>query len=236
MARKESIMRYLTVALLMTCLSACVGPKGSYIPTVENISRPALGSIHTAPVGEEMLAQGTLAEVDGIELPEDNRIRGYTLSPGFYPMISDDGEVTYHSYRYGDPLGDGFGALKVGALMDPPKNIQASRTEQKICVVTVFGMKACDTEKPYLRVKRPVLSDNHFQQTLIYNGKSGSKINVAYREFSGSVARPAFSNTVEYDLSDSNIIAYKGARIRVIEATNEAITYEVISNFNSARK
>jgi hypothetical protein len=226
-------MRYLVVIAVGACLSGCVGPKGSYTPTIQNISRPALGSIHTAAVGEEMVAQGTLSELDGVELLKENRIRGYTLSPGFYPMTSDDGEVTYHSYRYGEPMGDGFGALKAGALVDPPKDIQASRTEQKICVVTVFGMKGCDTENPYRRVKRPVLSENHFQQTLIYNGKSGSKINVAYREFSGSVARPAFSNAVEYDLSDSSVIAYKGARVRVIEATNESITFELLSNFNS---
>ncbi|MBL4896767.1 MAG: hypothetical protein JKY75_07850 [Erythrobacter sp.] len=228
-------MRYLMVLVVATCLSACVGPKSSYTPIVQNISRPSLGELHSAAVGEEMLAQGTLAEVEGVELEQQNQIGGYTLSPGFYPMTADDGDVTYHAYRNGSPIGDGFGALKVGFLMDPPKNIQASRSEQKICVVTAFGLKTCDTEHVYRRKSRPVLSDNHFQQTLIYNGKSGSKINVAYREFSGSVARPAFSNAVEYDLSESNIIAYRGARIRIVDATNEAITYEVLSNFNSGQ-
>ncbi|MGE3745165.1 MAG: hypothetical protein AB7G25_05535 [Sphingomonadaceae bacterium] len=211
--------------------SACVGPKSTYSPAVENISRPPIGVLSKAAVGDEMIAQGTFSEIEGILLPEQNIIGGYTLSAGFYPMAANDGPVTYHSYRLGDPLGDGFGALKKNFLMDPPKNIQASTSEQKICVVTAFGLKTCDTEHGYRRVKRPVSSENHFQQTLIYNGRSGSKINVAYREFSGSVARPAFSNAVEYDLSVSDVIAYKGAKLRIVDATNEAISYEVISNF-----
>jgi len=69
---------------------------------------------------------------------------------------------------------------------------------------------------------------------LIYSGKVGNKINVAYREFSNNLARPAFNNTVQYDLDESNIIGYKGARIEVIEATNEYIKFKVLLNFNKA--
>jgi hypothetical protein len=49
--------------------------------------------------------------------------------------------------------------------------------------------------------------------------------------FSSSAARPAFGNDVEYDLSIDNIIAYKGAEIKVIEANNKKITYIVNKNF-----
>lgn len=82
--------------------------------------------------------------------------------------------------------------------------------------------------------KRPLASNDSFQQTLIYSGKVGDKINIGYREFSGNLARPAFNNNVEYDLSDSMLIAYKGARIEVLEANNQFIKYRVIENFNKA--
>ena len=78
----------------------------------------------------------------------------------------------------------------------------------------------------YEKKKYPVTNSDSFQQTLIYSGKVGDKINVGYREFSSNVARPAFNNEVEYDLSESKIIGYKGARIEVIEATNEYIKYK----------
>jgi len=72
---------------------------------------------------------------------------------------------------------------------------------------------------------------NHFQQTLIYNGKIGNRITLGYREFSGDVARPAFSNEVSYDLSESAILGYKGARVEVVKATNTEITYKILSGF-----
>ncbi len=42
------------------------------------------------------------------------------------------------------------------------------------------------------------------------------------------MARPAFNNNVEYDLSESPIIGYKGAKLEVIEANNQFIKYRVI--------
>ena len=77
-----------------------------------------------------------------------------------------------------------------------------------------------------------MVTEDSFQQTLIYSGRVGDKINVGYREFSNSMARPAFNNDVEYDLSESRIIGYKGARLEIIKATNESIKYRVLNNFN----
>lgn len=69
------------------------------------------------------------------------------------------------------------------------------------------------------------------QQTLLYNGKIGNRITLAYRELQNNIARPAFSNSVEYDLSESNVIGYKGARLEIIKATNTEITYRILSDF-----
>jgi len=59
---------------------------------------------------------------------------------------------------------------------------------------------------------------------------------VSYREFSDHHARTAFTNTAEYDLSESKIIGYKGALIEVLEATNQHIRYRVLRNFNEAQQ
>ena len=60
------------------------------------------------------------------------------------------------------------------------------------------------------------------------------KIIVHCRIGSLEVARPAFANSVEYDLNDSKIIGYKGARLEVISADNQSIKYKVLQNFNQA--
>lgn len=76
------------------------------------------------------------------------------------------------------------------------------------------------------------VSEDNFQQTLIYLGKSGQTIKLAYREFNEDFIRPAFSTEVSYDLSETNIIGYMNCKIEIIEATNSYIKYKVINNFN----
>ena len=78
-----------------------------------------------------------------------------------------------------------------------------------------------------------MVGPNNFQQSLLYSGRVGDHIKISYREFSGDMARPAYSNDVEYDLSSSDTVTYKGARLRVLKADNEGITYVLISNFNT---
>lgn len=56
-------------------------------------------------------------------------------------------------------------------------------------------------------------------------------LNISYREFSNSLARSAFNNDVEYDLSVSNIIDYNGASVEIIDADNSGITYKLLKNF-----
>ena len=43
--------------------------------------------------------------------------------------------------------------------------------------------------------------------------------------------RSPFSQEAQYDLKVGDIIGFKGARIKVIEATNTALVYEVVNNF-----
>ena len=96
----------------------------------------------------------------------------------------------------------------------------------------IGGAGGCRDGLQFEKRNWTVAGSNSFQQTLLYNGKVGNKINIAYREFSSDLARPAFNNDVEYDLSESNQIGYKGALLEVIEANNQMIKYKVIKNFN----
>lgn len=70
-----------------------------------------------------------------------------------------------------------------------------------------------------------------FDRNLIYNGRSGDAVKFLYREFSGSTNRQAFQQEVTYDLKIGEIIGFKGARFRIIEADNIGIKYQVIESF-----
>jgi hypothetical protein len=176
--------------------------------------------------------QGIYTEHDAIYLQEGGKISwGYELTKGYYLKTGEDEESEFYRPSGGSETGHVIKA----ALADNWQSIQAYKNENKLCVVTVFNVHTCRSEVSFERRKRPALGSDAFQQTLIYNGRVGNKINIGYREFSNNLARPAFNNNVEYDLNQSMTIGYKGARIEVIEATNEYIKYKVLSNFNKAQ-
>jgi len=212
-------------------LSACVSPKYNYAPVAVSLSEPPIGSVNTSQVGDVMLRQGKYKEHDAIYL--QNQVDAgwaYTLYPGFYLKHGEDESAEYY-YPSG---GEDSGRVDKAALADNWKSIMAKKEERVLCIITVFNVAACGDESSIEKRRKPVLTQDSFQQTLIYNGRVGNKINVGYREFSNSLARPAFNNNVEYDYSESKIIGYKGAQLEVIEATNQYIKYKVFRNFNDA--
>lgn len=74
-------------------------------------------------------------------------------------------------------------------------------------------------------------TDNSFQQTIEYAGKSGTTLKFIYTEFINDFARDAFTREFTIDLEEGNIGAYKGAVFEVIDATNSSITYKVKRHF-----
>lgn len=209
------------------CLSAlsasCVAVKRNAVPViVEEISEPEVGATVTVGVGEQMVRQGTLYAEDVLTILEQVDGGFYTIPAGEYPKVGSD--ETYEFYDKG--------GIRSNGLADPPSAIAVPRGQgQALKVVTVFGGTA-DYEAVFRVGTRYSPRHDSFQQTLIYSGRVGNRVNIGYREFSNNVARPAFNNDVEYDLDDSDTIGYKGARLQIISASNSQIVFKLLSNFN----
>jgi hypothetical protein len=222
------------MVLALTLLVGCATPQHNYQPQSVEISEPALGSVNTAAVGDELLRQGHYADVDAIHLEKPVTIGGlgakYTLAAGHYLKIGDGPEGDFYSPGSGTITTSGI------ARADTVQAILVPKDGNGLCIVLAGTAKACSHEGVLAtHIHAKTAGRDSFQRTLIYNGKVGGKINIAYREFSGDFARPDFSNNVEYDLGESNLIAYKGAELEVLEATNQFIRYKVIRNFNRAQ-
>jgi hypothetical protein len=76
-----------------------------------------------------------------------------------------------------------------------------------------------------------IVNETNFKQELVYNGKSGDIARFLYREYSGNMARPAFTQELTYDLSASKIIGFREVRLQVLATSNTSIKYKVISGF-----
>ncbi len=71
----------------------------------------------------------------------------------------------------------------------------------------------------------------NFRQVLIYNGRVGNYVKFLYREYKHNLSRPAFTQEIQYDITESNEIGFKGVRLIIVEATNREISYKVIKPF-----
>jgi hypothetical protein len=217
--------------LLALSMGACATPAYNYQPVTREISEPPLNVVTVAAVGDSMVRQGRFIEHDGIRLSEKLSVgvlAPYTFSPGDYLKTGENQSGAY----YLPSKGAGSGEVNASPLADPFQAIML-RPDGQICGVSTLNGFSCTDARGVEKVKLQVVATNAFQQTLIYSGKVGNKINIGYREFSADYARPAFNNDVEYDLSESMTIGYKGALIEVLEASNQSIRYRVLKNFNT---
>lgn len=83
----------------------------------------------------------------------------------------------------------------------------------------------------YKKLKVEDRSEDYFKQEFIYNGRVNNSLKFIYREFSEDIARPSFTQEVQYDLNQSSIIGFKNLSMEILKATNQEIEYRIITPF-----
>jgi hypothetical protein len=80
----------------------------------------------------------------------------------------------------------------------------------------------------------PTFDKDSFKYQALYQGGIDNKIKISFREFKDDMARPAFTQDIDYELNKSGdtIVGFKGLRIKILKATNMDITYSVIQDYN----
>lgn len=195
-------------------------------------SDPPVGAVSSAGIGESVLEHGLSIELDAIHVPRDVAVSlAYTVRSGTYTKDGETRQGAFYSpSRHGDP-----GEIMRAPLSDPVRAVHVPTRGDRICVVSIFNLKSCRKGRKgslWRETTQLAMSDRAFQQHLIFNGARGDRIRIGYHESSPSIARPAFSNEVEYDLAHSSVIAYKGARLEVLDASPDHIAYRVLSHFD----
>ena len=66
-----------------------------------------------------------------------------------------------------------------------------------------------------------------YRRELIYQGRDGDNLKLFYREFNDDFRRSAYDQVVQYDLSKSSSVQFKGLTIEVEEANNEYLIYTI---------
>ena len=200
--------RYITfcATVLAVALSGC----GSRQPIQqsESYTYPTIGTVATRGVGDPLIRQDTGLLIPSMEIPNDTTIGTHRLPKGHYDYYDSNGVGTW--------------------FIGKDEYFYLRKSDNQICIDKT---KQCSPVAHTLDKRLSSLSTNSFQQTLLYNGKIGTRITLGYREFTNNLARPAFSNNVEYDLAESSIVGYKGVRLEIIKATNTEISYKLLTGF-----
>lgn len=223
-------MKYVLACILSMSIVGCATVSYNYVPQTALQGSPPVGETRTVAIGDPLLTQGVMTMYDIIKVAQPTKVSIIIVEPGNYRKVGTDGRFEFYE-TYDGPKSGKFGGSS-GEFRTIA--IRIDTVTGDTCFIGNNTYEMCSNpavKMPFTRATEAVLSPIELQQTLLYNGKVGNKLNIGYREFKGDLARPAFSNEVEYDLSESRVIGYKGASLEVLDATNRSITYKVISNF-----
>lgn len=228
------MLRIFVVAASAMLLSACVSAQ-AIMPTTQIIDAPSLNEVTTAELGETVVEKGRLRTFEGLLLRNQLQwgdsfiLTKFIVSPGRLRARQQDKKFVYY---YSDNMTStdailGTSPYPTGGLCrardgsGPVRGfIRAGRCNMNWNVTPdVEETQIYDLDSP------------GFRQELIYNGRSGDTLKFLYREFSGDMMRPPFSQEVQYDLSESSVVGFRGARLEIVNATNTELQYRVISSF-----
>ena len=209
----------LTMLIASACLllAACATVPPAPPSKVERFTRPDVGVVTTKEVGEPLF-----------EVEVATRFTGLKLTAGRQMPFTFGSTITFASDEL--TMFRGKQSAYCGpATMRPVMGIPSQ--------IPFFCVTEDQLRKAGVAYTVGEITRNdpaNYRQQLLYQGKSGSSLRLSYREFSGDLARPAFTQDLTFDLAESNVIGAKGARVEVLEATNTSIRYRLLQPFSSA--
>jgi len=213
-----------TILFLSILLTSCGVKKYSIIPNSETTYSPDINQSKTSEIGITLVSKETAKKYDAIEITKEVKIKPNvvkTLKIG-ETFIKKFETEQFDLYENIDNPNFGIALSKNN---ESPKTYSTG--------LTGTGLKFQNPKYPleYNLTERPIKNDDYYKQEFIYNGRVGNGIKFIYREFVNDYARPAFTQDLQYDLSDDSIIGFRGLRLEVVNATNTKIEYKILNHF-----
>lgn len=222
------VLALLSIAMIVGCSSLT-----PVTATYELIDRPETEQIVSANIGDTVVEKGKRYTFRGVDLMNhlskgSGFTNGYEIAPQKMAAVYEDKKYTYYSAER-MLLKD----LLLGTMPVYGGLCISKTTPRKVFVYIEAGRCIWDVTNEASINPTTVIADTSpgFVQELIYNGRTGEYVKFLYREFTQDIARPAFSQEVQYDLGDGNVIGFKDARIEIVSATNTELRYKVLQSF-----
>lgn len=212
-------------------LSGCAVTEYNYIPDSYKISEPKVGSVNRATIGQTLVREGNISELSAIKVLNPIQIDlAYKIIPGVFKKVgsSDKGDFYMPTQTIDS------GSVVVEELGRPWSSILIKKeaNTDEICIVTDLNVAVCSDKNKIEYLKLNNSDGNSFEQALIFNGINGQVVDVGYRKIGTDIENQGFGDNIQYNLKENNIISYKNVKLKIINTSDNSLTYEVISNFS----
>lgn len=215
-------------------LGGCVSSQ-AVSPQVEIIDHPPINANAQAELGDTILEKGKLSTYDGLILKNELTwgdgiiLKKINISPG---RLRERQQDENFKYFYSDKM-TMYDAL-LGTSPYFGGGLCTKKADQTFVRLFIIAGRCIIKSRIPPEIEPTRITDADapgLRQELIYNGRSGDTVKFLYREFAGDLARPPFSQDIQYDLKDGMTVGFKGARIQIVDASNTKLTYRVLSSF-----
>lgn len=205
---------------------------------------PPLGSASVAQVGETMISSAQLTTFPGLKLIVAIRPSGKydstymvhaALEAGHHRQVGIDGKGGRY---FASPSGVRLAYETAGKVADPEPDKYTGGIHLAADGSTSVYWFWPGYKRPVM-VAAPsapievapivVSTPSAFRRELVYAGRGQGGVSVLYREFLNDLVRPAFTQSLQYDLSSGRVIGFRSARFEVVDADNTSIRYRVMS-------
>jgi hypothetical protein len=243
------LYRITCAVFVVLAISSCASVKPSenlkrsytpiyYSPSISDY--PSVGEVRTVEVGESLVGkdkQTTIPAIDieqAIEHPTENIGTKFTITilPGRYVESGKDAFGKYYEAKAGKFLANGVALaskFKAGVYVS---DSDSKNTEFYAVSEGGNPLSYPKNAIPFTKSIHQTRDELSFKKELVYTGISQNVVTILYREFKDDMARPAFSQDLKYDLSESKIVGYRGARFEIIKATNQGLTYKTLKQLD----
>lgn len=170
--------------------------------------------------------------INSISTGDGTWSKKWTLDPGLLVAKEyNENWIYYHAEHdalrvYDSLLGEE--RFDGGLLLPRSKE---NREKPRIFINPSLASREVSSRPQYKPKKIQNINEPVLRQELIYNGRVSNSIKFIYREFVDGMARPSFTQDLQYDLNEGYVIGFKGARIKIVDATNVLISYIVLNSF-----
>ena len=195
-------------------------------------TEPKIGSTNTTQVGSTMFSQYRLWRKTGIRIPN-----GYSGSVGGAPVQVTPADYLVRATADSQPAYCTERLTMRNLLGVPTKPTcfagmtpESSFTKVMVPADAVWWIKQLPEPLRFEQVEEDIPRPESVRRELVYLGSAGKIIRLAYREYLGDLARPAFTQEVTYDVADLPMqVSFRNARFEVLTIGGSAITYRALS-------